>query len=143
VEIVTQREMIQRAPHAFKSQYGLSRGEAAAWKPGWTRGQIIDALNALDTGICTVADIDATIGTKGWASNECDICDEQNAEIIMRLGDEPDHDARWQDICLPCISRLGAVAAQAIEARRAETGTGSVHESAVGNADAPESEPHD
>ena len=27
--------------------------------------------------------------------------------------------------------------AQAIEARRAETGTGSVHESAVGNADAP------
>lgn len=29
------------------------------------------------------------------------------------------------------------VVAQAIEARRAETGTGSVHESAVGNADAP------
>lgn len=29
--------------------------------------------------------------------------------------------------------------AQAIEARRAETGTGSVHESAVGSADAPES----
>lgn len=28
--------------------------------------------------------------------------------------------------------------AQAIEARRAETGTGSVHESAVGNADAPQ-----
>jgi hypothetical protein len=27
--------------------------------------------------------------------------------------------------------------AQAIEAQRAETGTGSVHESAVGNADAP------
>lgn len=32
--------------------------------------------------------------------------------------------------------------AQAIEARRAETGTGSVHESAVGNADAPQSDPH-
>ena len=31
-----------------------------------------------------------------------------------------------------------ALKAQAIEARRAETGTGSVHESAVGAADAPE-----
>jgi hypothetical protein len=33
---------------------------------------------------------------------------------------------------------LAHLAAQAIEARRAETGTGSVHESAVGEADAPE-----
>ena len=33
-------------------------------------------------------------------------------------------------------SIIAAIYAQAIEARRAETGTGSVHESAVGNADA-------
>jgi hypothetical protein len=36
-------------------------------------------------------------------------------------------------------SEIG-VKAQAIEAQRAETGTGSVHESAVGNADAPSGE---
>lgn len=35
----------------------------------------------------------------------------------------------------------GEWSAQAIEARRAETGTGSVHESAVGTADAPETTP--
>lgn len=35
------------------------------------------------------------------------------------------------------------ISAQAIEARRAETGTGSVHESAVGNADAPNSQEGD
>jgi len=35
-----------------------------------------------------------------------------------------------------------AVPAQAIEARRAATGTGAVHESAVGSADAPESPRH-
>lgn len=33
--------------------------------------------------------------------------------------------------------------AQAIEARRAATGTGAVHESAVGNADAPKDHSHD
>lgn len=38
------------------------------------------------------------------------------------------------------LTALGNFAAQAIEARRAETGTGSVHESAVGNADAPKGE---
>jgi hypothetical protein len=35
------------------------------------------------------------------------------------------------------LTDRGRAAAQAIEARRAETGTGSVHESAVGEADAP------
>ena len=37
----------------------------------------------------------------------------------------------------------GALRAQAIEARRAETGTGSVNESAVGSADAPQGGQHD
>jgi len=35
----------------------------------------------------------------------------------------------------------GQFSAQAIEARRAETGTGSVHESAVGEAEAPDQGP--
>jgi hypothetical protein len=47
--------------------------------------------------------------------------------------------------CGGCLARrvAGQFRAQAIEARRAETGTGSVHESAVGSADAPESPSHD
>lgn len=47
-------------------------------------------------------------------------------------------DALW--IMAPIVAKD---LAQAIEARRAETGTGSVHESAVGNADAPNSDHQD
>lgn len=39
--------------------------------------------------------------------------------------------------CCPMCGGHGSVPAQGIEARRAETGTGSVHESPVGKTDAP------
>lgn len=131
VTVVTQREIIKAVPDRFLASFGSALDSMAAWKPGWTRRNIANALQAMEVRTCTPQEIDAVIGRKGWASNECDVCGEENAPITLRIGDEPDYEARWQDICLPCLVNLGTLAAQAIEARRAETQGGSVHESAV------------
>jgi hypothetical protein len=64
-------------------------------------------------------------------------------EIERRKREE--NDARIRQL-FGCVSRHPSLNTQAIEARRAETGTGSVHESAVGSADAPnpsQETPHD
>ena len=48
-----------------------------------------------------------------------------------------DDGSHWCKISAECLANGRAVLAQAIEAGTAETGTGSVHESAVGETDAP------
>jgi hypothetical protein len=71
-------------------------------------------------------------------------------DVFGPLPPEMFHPDAWAGLMLHASHDLIAVAicemdwrdafpldTQAIEARRAETGTGSVHESAVGNADAP------
>jgi len=43
------------------------------------------------------------IGNCGWTKNACDVCDRQFSALI-RIGDEPDYDARWQDLCVDCLT---------------------------------------
>jgi hypothetical protein len=64
----------------------------------------------------TVADLDA-LGLKNWVSETCDLCGSE-PNVWLEIGDEPDYEARWLTICLPCAEHLGAIAT---ETRRAET----------------------
>lgn len=114
-DIVTQRDRIREAPKIFREQYGSSLTTPAYWKKGQTRGDVVNALDSLDLDACSVSDIDQAIGVQGWAENECDICGNTNADLIVRFGDEPDYEARWIDFCLPCLSQVGKVVAQALE----------------------------
>jgi len=74
----------------------------------------------------TVADLYA-LGLKNWVSERCALCGSE-PDAWLEVGDEPDYEARWLTICLPCAEHLGAIATEA--RRAATTEIGAVHEGA-------------
>lgn len=105
ISIITQRDVIRTVPNGFEAQYGHDRRR-------W--GKVIDALNALDVETCSASDITAIIGNDGWTSLYCEECDAR-AEALVRIGDEPDYQACWIDLCPACVA-VAAVKATEIKA---------------------------
>jgi hypothetical protein len=50
------------------------------------------------------------IGTGGWAKNECSECGTDCA-VLMHIGDEPDYEARYVELCAGCLANLAVVIA--------------------------------
>ena len=109
--VITKRAIIRSVPVRFERQYGHDRNQPS-WKSDLTRGEMIDALNALDVDTCAAEAVNAIIGNKSWTSNECDACG-ADCEVLVRIGDEPDYEARWQDLCAECLSDAAALATTA------------------------------
>ena len=131
VKVITQREVIRSVPKAWEAAYSIGY-----YAKDQEKQAITDKLRSLDVDTCSADDVAAIIGNRSWVENDCDLCADSECDIILQIGDEPDYDSRWMNACLPCAANLGKLAAQAIEARRAETQVGSVHESAVPEGDA-------
>lgn len=36
---------------------------------------------------------------------ECDECESEDVDTILHIGDEPNYDARWQQLCPVCVRR--------------------------------------
>lgn len=72
-------------------------------------GVIRKRLKALDLETCTLADVDKAIGTENWADNECDVCG-GNHDLVIRIGDDPNYEARWVDVCPSCLSKASDLA---------------------------------
>lgn len=104
MKVITQRDVIRTVPARFREQYSFALDVEAAWKPGSTRRDIAAALDALDIETCTTTDIDHALGVTGWADNKCDECGASNRPVLVRLGEEPDYDARWIDLCPSCLA---------------------------------------
>jgi hypothetical protein len=100
---------------------------------------ISDALAKLDPETCTASEIRDIIGVSSWATLDCDVCG-RDVPMLARIGDDPDYEMRWQDICLECIAAI----AQTIETRSAKTkGLGPKDESVVRDSEcAHDSQPH-
>jgi len=81
--------------------------KTAPWKNDEPIASIVQKLKALDVATCDYSEIKEAIGTD-WTNLDCDICGKSDCETVARIGDEPDYEARWQDICLPCLTKLGA-----------------------------------
>lgn len=111
IKLITSREVILGVRKKWMQQYRDYRPEDEIGNRHNLEsvGAITKRLKALDLKTCTVADVDKAIGTDNWADNECDVCG-GNHEMVVRIGDEPDHDARWLDLCPSCISRALDVA---------------------------------
>jgi len=113
MRVVTRREIIRSVPARFEMQYGKNRS-GKLWKATVTHGEMIDALNALDTKTCTAEAVDEIIGNKTLTLNECDACGE-NKDVLLRLGEELDYDVRWWDICGDCLSKASDILSQSQE----------------------------
>lgn len=55
-----------------------------------------------DAGNLTAETITAAIGNNSWTSNTCDECN-RDCETLVHIGDEPDYDLKWQDLCVDCL----------------------------------------
>lgn len=104
--VITARDVIRGVRDRFFSAYAHYRDDQEIG-PSDNRvpvGVKRSRLKALDLETCSASDVDQAMSVTGWAENECDICS-QNQERVVRLGDEPDYDARWLDVCSSCLSK--------------------------------------
>ena len=115
VRVTTRREVIQDVPARFEKQYGRDR-DGYSWRGNVSLGDMIDALNALDTSTCSANEINAIIGNSSWTELDCDICDRRDCEVVAEIGEEPNYEARWLNICPSCLVRLGEWAASGMSA---------------------------
>lgn len=105
MEIINRRDKIKQARGSWESQYGRYTDHySTQWKWKNSISQIRANLAALNLETCSVADVDNAIGVTGWGSLECDECHTDH-EHMIRFGQTPDYEARWQDLCLPCLKR--------------------------------------
>lgn len=104
---VHRRDIIRGVRKRWLDQYKhYANDDPLGWKKDHTAGQIRKALAALDLETCSVADVDKAIGTTGWADNKCNECD-KNFPVILQLGQTPEYEARWWNICLSCLNKAG------------------------------------
>ena len=108
MRIIQRRDVIRSVPEKFNEQY---RGSADDRLIGIgdgrrTVGSIREALAQLDLETCSAADIGVAMGQpgSGWAVNRCNECGE-DSPILIHIGDDPDYEAQWQDLCLDCLKR--------------------------------------
>jgi hypothetical protein len=98
------RDVIRGVRDRFNGQYREYR-DGYRFPAGKTVGEIKAALAGLNLDTCSRADVDEAMGTlTSWVSNACDECGAEH-ETLVRIGDEPDYDARWQDLCLSCLRK--------------------------------------
>ena len=92
-------------------------GVPARWAAQYPRGRyspdkdlITDRLLGLEGDALTAARVDAIIGNTSWTANRCDGCD-RDCDTLVRLGEDPDYEAQWLDLCADCINEVYAFAA--------------------------------
>lgn len=114
MQLIYRRDVIRNVRKMWADQYAHydenHKFPAFGDNRGFTVKAIRDALARLDLENCDPQDVNEAIGTTGWADCRCDECDE-NYEVLVRIGQEPDYDARWQDLCGHCLSRAIAMLA--------------------------------
>jgi hypothetical protein len=104
MSVITLRQVIKDVPKRWRGQYGDGRY-------GRDKLEILKRLDALDAENCSADDINAAIGNSSWTNLQCDSCQEQK-ERIIRIGDDPDYEARWQDLCVDCLNKAVAMLAK-------------------------------
>ncbi len=113
MKIIHRRDVIKSVARRYNEQYARYDDDTEV---GYhqTRHRVGDTkknLAALDLDTCSLDDVVAAMGgTTGWGSLECDECGKDVAALV-RFGDTPDYEARWQDLCADCLGK-GAILAQ-------------------------------
>ena len=92
--IIRRSEVLKRVPDDWASQYSRNLDP--------DKRAITSMLLALDRDTMTEDQVNSIIGNKSWTSLACDVCNEEKP-VLVRIGDEPDHEARWQDVCRSCL----------------------------------------
>ena len=102
MKLITRQIEADEAPASFEKQYGRDR-EAKSWKGGVSKGEIIDALNALPKPV-DADQVDSIIGNGSWTRvPTCDDCGQDGLTAVMQVGQEPDYESSTAHICQACL----------------------------------------
>ena len=101
MKLVYARDMIAEVPARWMKQYAH-----------YPRDHRFPAASSI--GARSVAEIESALRSAGddidaikavlpsWCEHDCDECGAHH-EVLVRLGEEPDYEARWQDLCEACV----------------------------------------
>lgn len=102
MKIVTFADETRDVAERYRGQYP-DRNARPAFGPAETNhGQRYDELAALTDETRTRQSVAAIIGNDSWATMSCDECGLER-DTLVRFGDDPDYEARWQDLCSDCL----------------------------------------
>ena len=104
MQLIHKRDIILSVRDRWREQYRHYTPDTMFSTPPEPKSAIDARLDKLDLATCSEADVDKAIGRKGWVALECDECDE-NFETVIRIGQEPEYEARWQDLCSGCLAK--------------------------------------
>lgn len=99
--IILRQQIVDRAPERWAKAYA-GHGDTDKTAKTLALAKLVAPIQA--------ADVDRIIGNTSWTDCPCDLC-KKTSEVLIRVGDEPDYEARWLDICPACIAHLSAVVA--------------------------------
>lgn len=105
---IQQRDIIRSFRDRWMDQY---KSDLDSRETGWGAGSFGDVrarLAALDLETCSPEDVNQALGVSGWADNDCDECG-KSVPVLIRIGQKPDYDARWQDLCGECLTGATAL----------------------------------
>lgn len=108
MKLIHRRDVIKGVRERFRAQYAnYSRSHRfQADKPSIR--EILTNLDTLDTSTCTPEEVIAAMGGLNWIGHECDECG-QTFETLIVVGEEPDYEARYQDLCKGCVTKALAL----------------------------------
>jgi len=97
ITVIHLRDIIRALPDRWDEQYPKNRATADKLAIG-------KHLRVLDLEKATPADIERVIGNGSWTSMRCHEC-QQDQSPLVRIGEEPDCDANWVDVCPECLEK--------------------------------------
>lgn len=110
IEVITKRDVIRSVREKCEEQY-------QEYDPSFkfitfstdvrsrTVGEVRSALAKLDLETCSSEDVDKAMGNNhGWADNCCSECG-KDSQFLIHIGEKPDYEARWVDVCLVCMEK--------------------------------------
>lgn len=110
MRVITRRESIRDNITRWISTFGpYPADQPMQWTQGVPLGVYADRIKALDPDTATVAQVRAANDRVDLTMSECDECG-RDCDILIHIGDEPDYDARWQDLCVPCLNNAISLA---------------------------------
>lgn len=97
INIITREQKIENVPKSWAEQY--------VGYVGCDKSKKREKLFELEAaGQLSQESINETIGNTSWTELRCDNC-KKDKDALVRIGDEPDYDSRWQDLCLDCLGK--------------------------------------
>jgi hypothetical protein len=109
IKIIERDDIIAGAVDAWTKQYSQAGVRERQQKK-------TEELQKLPANKRTRENIDRIIGNNSWTCLNCDLCG-SDVERVVRIGENPDYDARWQDVCQDCLQECQDTLSQALTER--------------------------